>query len=533
LNVGFRIVSIGSLKTGVWYPSAAPEAPYPYSNRISGSIALNAAPATCGTFPLVVFSHGFGGCGTQSVFLTEQFARTGAVVAAPDHADATCSVDGGTGALPDTAQTPFTNPSAWTPQTYIDRRNDMQNTISGMLASAIFGAIIDPARIGGMGHSLGGYTILGLAGAWQSWRDPRIKAALLLSPYADPFVVSNTLSGVAVPVMYQGGTLDFGVTPSLNRNQGAYDTTPPSKFFVEFPGATHFAWTNAACTSAGTVAQCLSSAPNAASINNYSFSFLRHYLSGENTALLWSEPVGLADYRRLSALSAASTASYRAGAALAPESIASIFSEGMAQQAVSAPDPFNLPGSRFNPGDGSLGGVRVSVTDAGNTTRPALLYYVSPGQINFVMPLEANPGRATLTVFNGTKAVAQGVVQIETVAPGLFSAAGTGQGPAAGQALIVTAAGTQMFASLSQPVDLTAGSVYLVLYGTGMRGQPVKAAVGGIDVPVLYLVAQGQYAGMDQVALGPLPKTLAGSGTGSIVITVASKAANPVTAIFP
>jgi hypothetical protein len=44
--------------------------------------------------------------------------------------------------------------------------------------------------------------------------------------------------------MYQGGTLDFGVSPALRRNQGAYDLSSAPKYYVEFERATHFAWTD-------------------------------------------------------------------------------------------------------------------------------------------------------------------------------------------------------------------------------------------------------------------------------------------------
>ncbi|HXW63895.1 MAG TPA: hypothetical protein VEK74_02335 [Burkholderiaceae bacterium] len=59
--------------------------------EFSGVLAHD-APATraCGAaVPLVVFSHGDLGCALQSVTLTEELARNGYVVAAPDHADAT------------------------------------------------------------------------------------------------------------------------------------------------------------------------------------------------------------------------------------------------------------------------------------------------------------------------------------------------------------------------------------------------------------------------------------------------------------
>ena len=61
-------------------------------------------------------------------------------------------------------------------------------------------------------HSLGGYTVLALGGGWKSWKLSGVKAVLALSPYSAPFTVSHTLGDIHIPVMYQGGTLDAGIT---------------------------------------------------------------------------------------------------------------------------------------------------------------------------------------------------------------------------------------------------------------------------------------------------------------------------------
>jgi hypothetical protein len=75
--VGFRVVRIpGGPLTAVWYPSADREARLAYSSALAGAAARDGRPETCARFPLLVFSHGLGGCGTQSVFFTEQLART-------------------------------------------------------------------------------------------------------------------------------------------------------------------------------------------------------------------------------------------------------------------------------------------------------------------------------------------------------------------------------------------------------------------------------------------------------------------------
>src|SRR5436853_1758628 len=46
--------------------------------------------------PIIVFSHGFGGCATQSRFLTEALAERGYWVFAPNHKDAGCGQRSGT-----------------------------------------------------------------------------------------------------------------------------------------------------------------------------------------------------------------------------------------------------------------------------------------------------------------------------------------------------------------------------------------------------------------------------------------------------
>src|SRR5713101_9021469 len=61
--------------------------------------------------PVVLFSHGFHGCSTQSRFLMEALASEGILVFAPNHADATCN--GGTAQWSDPPPEPFIDPQAW------------------------------------------------------------------------------------------------------------------------------------------------------------------------------------------------------------------------------------------------------------------------------------------------------------------------------------------------------------------------------------------------------------------------------------
>ena len=129
-------------------------------------------------------------------------------------------------------QVPFRNDKAWTDETYRDRHDDIEKVLNSVLLSTSFdGVNVDAQRVGIAGHSLGGYTALGMAGAWPSWKDQRIKAVAALSPFSSPYVDNGDLEHINVPVMYQGGTRDFGVTPTVRRQNGAYErsSSPYSK----------------------------------------------------------------------------------------------------------------------------------------------------------------------------------------------------------------------------------------------------------------------------------------------------------------
>ena len=196
-------------------------------------------------YPLIVFSHGFTGSNTQTKFLMQALAQAGYLVVAPNHKDACCGSGrhfGNGGRKP---EIPFHDAGRWTDTTYRDRRDDIEAVLNAVLSRDNFAGLpVDRNRIGIAGHSLGGYTVLGLAGGWASWKDPRVKAVLALSPYCAPFLAAMRLKEVSIPVMYQGGTRDFGITPTVKKTQGAYDQSKAPKYYVELDGAGHFAWTD-------------------------------------------------------------------------------------------------------------------------------------------------------------------------------------------------------------------------------------------------------------------------------------------------
>jgi predicted dienelactone hydrolase len=300
--VGYRVMQIEGRPVAVWYPTAAKAAPFEYDDSFLGKVANNAAPsAACvRTVPLIVFSHGYTGCALQSIFLVEELARHGYVVAAPDHADASlCHTrslelkrDQPHAAPP--KQPGIFKPEAWNDATRKDRREDIEVVINALLADTEFGKVINAEKVGLAGHSLGGYTVVGMAGGWPSWRDERVRAVLALSPYVMPFQAKKTLSGVRVPLMYQGGTLDMGITPFLTGPHGAYAAANPPVYFVELRNAGHFAWVN--CGHERSTEACLANVTNARLIDEYSVAFFDKYLKGENEPLLQKKNPALADF---------------------------------------------------------------------------------------------------------------------------------------------------------------------------------------------------------------------------------------------
>lgn len=296
-NVGYKVQTISGKSVAIWYPSADSEKSIKYTSDFSGSVAKDGALRTdCGKFPLVIFSHGYAGCSLQSVFFTEQLARNGYIVAAPDHNDASCSAAGGTASLNFGNEPSMFESQKWTDQNYTDRKNDVQNVISSLTKDGTFGKQV--SKIGVAGHSLGGYTVVGLAGGWSSWKDSRIDAVLAVSPYVQPFTLNKTLGGIKTPIMYQGADFDLGITPTLEGSDGAYAQSNSPKYFIKLKGGNHFVWTNLECTANKylTVSACVKSDATAKQINDYAIGFFNKYLKNTGGSVL-DKSSGLSSYQ--------------------------------------------------------------------------------------------------------------------------------------------------------------------------------------------------------------------------------------------
>ncbi len=171
----------------------------------------------------------------------------------------------------------------------------------------------------------------------------------------------------------------------------------------------------------------------------------------------------------------------------------------------------------------------VTIRDMNGTVASAKLLYVSPSQVNFLVPegIAAGSGTLTLATFGREASMA---VQLATAAPGLFlSNAATGL--VAAYAIRVKADQSQAVEELTAPLDLgpATDTVHLSLYGTGIRNASnVTVTVGGQPVAVGYKGAQGTWPGLDQVNVGPLPRSLAGRGRVTVVLNAGGQTANPV-----
>jgi uncharacterized protein (TIGR03437 family) len=220
---------------------------------------------------------------------------------------------------------------------------------------------------------------------------------------------------------------------------------------------------------------------------------------------------------------------------VAPNSIAAGFGLNLATSTTSAS---GLPLGT------TLGNASVTITDSAGTKTSAQLYMVSSGQINYLIPGNVALGKATVSVSANSNTYT-GTLEISNVSPAIFAANNSGSGVAAAQFLTVTPGGQATITNTAQtgvldyvvnPISLSPSSnnVYLILYGTGFRNHsanPVKVSINGTLVPVLYAGAQGTLPGLDQINVGPLPQTLAGSGKPSfnVVVTVDGIPANTTT----
>jgi predicted dienelactone hydrolase len=303
VGVQDKVIDEGStrpLKVTIWYPALNPKGlpesisytgepkldrealglPKDWMIDIKGHALLNAAPDKAAKpYPLVIFSHGFGGYRQTNAYLTEHLASYGFVVIAPDHRE-----------MWDPAETEL-----W--KSTIERPMDIQKTIAyAATLTASDGdmqGLFDAEQIAVVGYSYGGYGALAAGGGlfdadnfkagcdgldpnnpnwmtstcanilshlkemavmagyntvpqgpWPSWGDPRVKAIVPLA--GSPIILEAGLSKITVPVMAIVGRLELEL-PDIGED-GIYNNyqyvSSLQKALVTIEGAQHniFNW---------------------------------------------------------------------------------------------------------------------------------------------------------------------------------------------------------------------------------------------------------------------------------------------------
>jgi hypothetical protein len=209
-------------------------------------------PDATGRWPLLVFSHGYGGSPLSNDYIDALavFASWGYVVAAPFHGDPRYAVldFGEVSGIVDSIVN-------------FERYTAMQSTrpLSGsaaldlVLSHPQWSDRIDPARIGGFGASQGGETMMLMGGAELTksislstrrvTRDERLKAAVGYVPYFGALILpafgrdNRGVEGVTLPFLAISGTAD--VVAPIGPVRDGIRRLPGSRTLVRLEGTTH------------------------------------------------------------------------------------------------------------------------------------------------------------------------------------------------------------------------------------------------------------------------------------------------------
>ena len=338
----------------VWYPAQKAEGkPYRYGTDISLQAYLDAAPdRAAAPYPLVLFSHGMGGCAAQHVFINENLASHGYVIVAPDHREsAMCHIEGG-------AEISGTRLTWLVLKNNFDLSGVVMDMFGGYMKdinydftyrgreaiasinralewnqdpASFLNGMIDPSRIGMSGHSLGGYTTLLVGGLPDycgkepppanqcsfeniglrnipnpccleymrgkdpfQYRDKRVKAMFVMSPAVMFPDLPKASASLQIPIMLVNGD-DKKFEVPIEPLQTIYDNAPPPKYLVILKDTDHM--TAADSTLKVSVSRFVLPGfrsnfyKKAQAYNAYCVAFFNKYLKGEGSSDALSGPV--------------------------------------------------------------------------------------------------------------------------------------------------------------------------------------------------------------------------------------------------
>jgi predicted dienelactone hydrolase len=242
----------------VWYPSdqGTGTEGTRYDDMLAGTAWAGGKAACDQLRPVVVFSHGHRGIRWQSIFLTEQLARHGYIVIAPDHFDNTF-MDGDGGATPEIAAR---------------RPSEVKDSFDRLLEEPKLSACIDPdAGYAVIGHSFGAFTALAVGGAGIDIEgltehcaddpddlicgaeelleeagdphDPRVWASIPITP-GGATAFGDLVSELDVPILVIGAEADTTTPVDENAIPIFEGLTASPRYMAMFHDAGHFTFTD-------------------------------------------------------------------------------------------------------------------------------------------------------------------------------------------------------------------------------------------------------------------------------------------------
>jgi uncharacterized protein (TIGR03437 family) len=175
-----------------------------------------------------------------------------------------------------------------------------------------------------------------------------------------------------------------------------------------------------------------------------------------------------------------------------------------------------------------LGGVRITVAGIA-----AEIVFVSPTQVNFVLPNPIATGDKITYSINNNGLQATGEVKVVDVSPGVFSSTGDGKGKALAQCGRVSDDGLSF--ELTAPpcaVSNEGEQNLLVIYGTGWRnGTGLTVKFGDLTLTPSFAGPQPSFPGLDQINV-VIPKDLASKQDTEFTVNFGDPASNKVTTSF-
>ena len=192
------------------------------------------APVAAGRFPLVVISHGSGGSHLLYRTIATRLAQRGYVVVLPEHP----------------GNNRNDNSLADSDENLVQRPRQILRALAAVAADRELGPRLS-GKIGMVGHSIGAYTALAVAGGQPSTRrgelvevatDPRVAALVLLAPVAFWYVPERALQRVDAHILIYVGEADRAA-PAWHAHLIQAQVPDPSRVEIRsVPRAGHYSF---------------------------------------------------------------------------------------------------------------------------------------------------------------------------------------------------------------------------------------------------------------------------------------------------